>query len=104
MAAFVAIPVAAAIAPSMVYEFAVVRRDVSAAPSPQSVTPPASAVEGRVHTASPSTGTSPRLPTLTQVAWTLWAGVAVVLLARLGIALARLLAHPTLGLPWLEGC
>ena len=103
MAAFVAIPVAAAIAPSMVFELPVVRHDPSAAPPRQPAASRASAVEGRVQAASPSTGTNPRLPTLTQVAWTLWPGVAVLLLARLGIALARLHALRRCGLPWREG-
>jgi beta-lactamase regulating signal transducer with metallopeptidase domain len=102
MAAFVAIPVAAAIAPSMVFELPVVRHDAPA-PTRQSAAPRPSAVEGRVQAASPSTGTSLRLPTLTQVAWTLWAGVALVLLARLGVAFARLHAIRRCGLPWLEG-
>jgi beta-lactamase regulating signal transducer with metallopeptidase domain len=103
MAGFVTIPLAAAIAPSMVFEFPVERREASADPSPRTVAPSASPVEGRVQAASRSTATNRRLPTLMQVAWTLWAGVALLLWARLGIALARLHAIRRCGLPWLAG-
>jgi beta-lactamase regulating signal transducer with metallopeptidase domain len=103
MAAFVTIPLAAAIAPSMVFELPVDRRETSAAASRQTVLPLTNPVEGRAQAASQSTGTNPRLPTLMQVAWTLWAGVALLLLARLGIALARLNTIRRCGLPWLGG-
>jgi beta-lactamase regulating signal transducer with metallopeptidase domain len=103
MAAFVAIPLAASIAPSMAIELPVERREASAVSVSQLVAPPARPAGERAPAAWPSRGTNLRLPSFAQVAWTLWAGVALLLLTRLGIALARLNAIRRCGLPWLAG-